>query len=316
VLAVAITVIAVSDASAEAVPPSAKSYYVSHFDRTWAANFGCDIGNNDQSAAGTQTHVIVLDFGSMYKKSDGSWALTAFGGPDISMPDARLMVEDVANYYYYYCTGNDTTSTLYVGLGTNNSGGDITSAAGAKLADAAQTAKQDVQDAGHYGQGRPIAADDMESWSAGSSHSTASRNWIDGYNGVSTKPFIVNYGSADGCPQTSVPNASSCNAGLDAESIWRVSWSGVAYPLPEIYTTNGSQAKQWRYLSKYSYNQHNAAFVFKGVMSQAGSCSQNGGCSGADNSPTDSWNQLNDQLDADTATATDPGPPTNIWWGP
>jgi hypothetical protein len=155
---------------------------------------------------------------------------------------------------------------------------------------------------------------DFESWGHSSSSAAPARAWISGYNGVSNKPFFVNYGSADGCPTGSVPSATSCNAGLPAETIWDVSWSGVAYPVPEIYTTSSSQAKQWRYLSLYSYLNHGSRFFFKGVMTQAGACSQAGGCSGTNNSPSAGWTQLNTQVNADSRTATTPDGPTDIRW--
>ncbi|MDC5697464.1 hypothetical protein OO014_09360 [Intrasporangium calvum] len=126
--------------------------------------------------------------------------------------------------------------------------------------------------------------------------------------------FFVNYGGADGCPTTSVPSAGGCNSVFPAETIWRVSWSGLAYPLPEIYTTSGSQASQWKYLSLYSYLNHGSKFTFKGVMTQAGACNQAGPCSGTNNGPSTGWSQLNTAVNTDSRTATTPDGPTDIRW--
>jgi hypothetical protein len=308
----AVAVVLVGQAPAAfAAPPSANSYYVAGYDSTWAYNIGCSLGTADKNLAGTQQHVVVLDFGAMYTSTSG-WKVTAFSGADFALSSARVMAQEFG-HGYWFCTGSDVTSSVQVGLGTNNSAGTVTSAAGAALAGAAETGYNTVKNNG-WSQASVIGANDFESWGHTSSSATAARAWVDGYNGVSQKPILVNYGSADGCPTGAMPLATNCNAGLPAETIWRVSWSGVAYPLPEIYTTTATQAKQWRYLSLYSSVNHGSRFYFQGVMTQSGACSQSGGCSGTDNSPATGWSQLNTQVNADSRTATTPGPPTDIRW--
>ncbi len=310
IAALALTAVVATPASA--APASGNSYYVTGYSTSWAYSVGCTLGTADKNLAGTQRHVVVLDFGAMYLSSSSVWMVTAFQGADFSLASARVMVQEFA-HGYWVCTGSDTTSTAYVGLGTNNSWGTITASAGAALAVQANTAWNTIQNNGWI-QGFAIGANDFESWNQSSSSATAARAWIDGYNGVSSKPFFVNYGSADGCPTAAMPSAGSCNVGLPAETIWRVSWSGVAYPLPEIYVTTGAWAKQWRYLSLYSYVNHGGRFSFQGVMTQSGACAQVGGCPGADNSPSTGWSQLNTQVNADSRTATTPGAPTDIRW--
>ncbi len=307
----------VNQSPAQAAPLSARSYYVSDFSLAWAYDRGCTAGSADLDEPGAQTRYVVLDFGAMYETASGGWNVTAFGGPDFALYKARNMVQEWAKGYFN-CTGSDVQSVAYIGLGTNNSGGDVTYAAGVELATKAQGAIDNLDAEGGYTfQGRPIGANDFEDWGQGSGLNTQSRNWINGYNSVNNKPRIVNYGAASGCPQSSVPSPTSCNVGLNAESIWRVSWSGVAYPLPEIYATSGANAKQWRYLSKYSIVEKSAGpFYFVGVMAQSGACSQYPPCNGTDNTPTEAWNQLETQLDQDPTVEMQPGAPTNIWWGP
>lgn len=302
---------------AQAAPLSARTYYVIDFSLQWAYDRGCTAGNADEAEPGTQTRYVLLDFGAMYQDAGGGWNVTAFHGPDFALYKARNMVQEWAKGYYV-CTGGDLQSVANVGLGTNNSGGDVTYAAGVELATKAKGAIANLEAEGsYYQQGRPIGASDFEDWDQGSALNTQSRNWIDGYNSVNDKPRFVNYGAASGCPQSSVPTPTSCNTGLNAETIWRVSWSGAAYPLPEIYATSGANAKQWRYLSKYSIVQKSAGpFYFVGVMAQSGACSQVGCPAGTDNTPTEAWNQLETQLDQDPAIEMQPGAPTNIWWGP
>jgi len=312
-LAVAVTGLLVLQSPAFAAgPPSSVSYYVTGYSTSWAYDAGCSLGTTDLNRAGTQRSIAVLEFGAMHSTSSG-WTVSAYSGTDMSLASARAMVQEFG-HGYWTCTGSDVTSTVYVGLGTNNSAGTITSSAGLALAQQARTA-WDTMDA-NWPQAHAIGANDFESWGQGSSLSTASRNWIDGYNSYANKVFFVDNGSADGCPTTAIPSPTSCNAGLPAETIWRVSWSGIAWPLPEIYTTSGSQAKQWKYLSLYSYVNHsNGRLVFsQGLMTQTGACNQNGGCTGTNNSPSAAWDQLNAQLDSDSRTAQDPGAPTDIRW--
>jgi len=212
---------------------------------------------------------------------------------------------------YWVGTGADVTSSLYVAIGTNNSAGTVTSGAGAALARVAKTGWA-TADANGWTQAHTIGANDFEAWGHPASSSTAAAQWLSGYNGTSGRVFLVNIGSADGCPTASVPSAGSCNAGLNAETIWKVSYSGAAYPMPEIYTTSSSQAKQWKYLSLYALAKHSRKLTFLGVLTQSGACGTS--CPGADNTPATGWNQLYKQLHSDKRTATTPGAPTDIDW--
>ena len=297
---------------AYAAPPNSVSYYVTGYSTSWAYNAGCSLGTLDLNRAGTQRSIAILGFGAMYFSSSSGWMMTAYSGTDMTIASARAMVQEFG-HGYWVCTGADVASTVYVGLGTNNSAGTITSSAGLALAKEARTA-WDTMDR-NWPQSHGIGANDFESWGKKSILSTESKNWIDGYNSYSNKVFFVNTGSADGCPTSFIPSPTSCNEGLPAETIWRVSWSGVAWPLPEIYTTSGSQAKQWKYLSLYSYTNHGGRLSFaQGLMTQYGACQQVGGCSGTNNTPSAGWDQLNTQLHSDSRTAETPGPPTDIRW--
>ena len=153
----AAALIAITGAPAVAAPLSARSYYVYKYDLTWAYNRGHDAGVADLNKAGTQTRYVVLDFGAMYQRSDGGWNVTAFSGPDLPLWKARNMVEQWAEGYYYG-VGSDLQSVAHVGLGTNNSAGDVNSAAGKALANAAKHAVSDAQSGGYYSQGRPVGA--------------------------------------------------------------------------------------------------------------------------------------------------------------
>lgn len=177
---------------AQAAPPQARSWYITSYSPSWAYDRGCNLGAQDLGDAGKQTHYVVLDFGAMYD-AGSDFKFTAFGGPDMTMSQAKDMIVEYSRGYFL-CTGSDTTSELFIASGTNNSGGDITYAAGSRLAVLARSAGNQIENAGYDGQVHPIGASDFESWGAGASRATASRNWIDGYNATSQRPLFVNYG--------------------------------------------------------------------------------------------------------------------------
>jgi len=308
-LAMTWTVLTPTSAQAVTAPPTSHSWYVSRYDTTWAYNQGHALGAADLAAAGTQRHIAVLEFGATYL-SGSTWYVTAFSGTDFPLTKARTMAEEFAKGYWVG-TGSDVTSSLYVAIGTNNSAGTVTSAAGAALARVARTGWA-TADTNGWTQAHTIGANDFEAWGHTSSGAAAARSWISGYNSTEGRVFLVNIGSADGCPTTSIPTPSSCNAGLTAETIWKVSYSGAAYPLPEIYTTSGSQAKQWKYLSLYSVTTHGKKLTFQGVLTQNGACGTT--CPGTDNTPAAGWKQLYDTLHSDSRTASTPGGPTDLDW--
>ena len=147
---------------AQAAPSSARSFYVYQYALVGRTTEVADAGSGDASEAGAQKHYVVLDFGAMYQNSGGTWMVSAFGGTDFSMSKAREMAEHWAEGYWT-CTGGDHTSVAYVGIGTNNSGGDITSAAGAHLASVVTNGNDDLHGTpNYYDQGRIMGADDFE----------------------------------------------------------------------------------------------------------------------------------------------------------
>lgn len=94
--------------------------------------------------------------------------------------------------------------------------------------------------------------------------------------------------------------------------IWYVSWAGPNWPLPEIYTTSGSQAKQWKYLSLYAYTKHGSKMNVIGSLTQYLAC--NGGCTGTNNTASAGWSQLYDQLNSDSRITDTTLHSTDIDW--
>ena len=97
--------------------------------------------------------------------------------------------------------------------------------------------------------------------------------------------------------------------------MYYVAWGAdPAIPLPEIYATSGANAKQWQKIKLYSVVTKNDPMVILGSLTQWNACQENGGCSGTDNSPSEGWQQLYDQLNSDSRTAQSLSYSTDISW--
>ncbi|HVP06087.1 MAG TPA: hypothetical protein VMT90_10470 [Dehalococcoidia bacterium] len=140
-------------------------------------------------------------------------------------------------------------------------------------------------------------------------------DWVGGYNFKYLQwPYdrrwrFVNYGSADGCPSSSI---GSCDNGWTQGNIRYVSYTiDSAWPLPDIYRMDGMNAGQWQEISKTQGLMH-----FIGSVSQYTACMQKDGpeCVGADAYPDNSWHQLWVLLNGDISTASNPDWSTDIGW--
>ena len=297
-------------AEAATTSPFSYSYYVNGTETGWAYNQGYSLGRLAYSYAGTQRFTTILDFGAMYL-SGGTWKLSNWTSAGITLDVAGQMVFEFG-MGFYAGVGTDHSSIVYIGLGTNSGGSQVNGNAGAALA-AKVVALNKSSSSWYYKTVFFVGAIDFEGgWASG----TADRNWFNGYMGYAGRPALFNYGSADGCP----PQGSACGP-LTAYDIWYLSWSGAAYPVPEIYRTDKIQAKQWKWLSNYSVaTMKSSYFTFEGVMTQYNACLQRGNCAngtpGATNNfPGTGWQQLYDQLTtAPTVGGGIYNNPTDIQW--
>jgi hypothetical protein len=83
-------------------------------------------------------------------------------------------------------------------------------------------------------------------------------SWIAGF---STKSYdYYDYGSADGCPQTTHSNG-ACNNGWNQYDEWYASWGATrADSTPEIYYQ--SQSSQWEQINLYGSIYQSSAITF------------------------------------------------------
>ncbi len=283
-----------SEAAITSLPkPITYSIYVESLTATDLYNRGVSLGESVADVSGTQTAYAILDFGALYNNSSTGWMVTKHGGTNTTDNATVPLVEAFA-HGFWIGTGSDLGSTLYLGMGVNNSS-TISNAGGKAWADRVNTANDYVRS--NYNQVYVLGAADLE---PGFGSDTQMRAFVDGYN-TNHDTSLLDYGSADGCSTTGVP--SSCNNGWSAGDVWYAAWGGANLPFPEIYTESGSQAKQWKYLSLWSVQNKGYPLTFFGALTQHKACDQRGGCSGTDNPSAEGWQQLYDQIKGNSQTA-------------
>lgn len=260
---------------------------------------GCELGIQHKNTAGKQDAVVVLDFGSPGAHGDGTLGTTLFG---IGVLRTTEIADRVKLYAqgYYVCSGTDRESKLTIGIGTTNYGTWL--ATGTNARDHGRAWALMVNDVnawlvqqGYAGQVTAVGASDIElTWNG----PTVSKNWVNGYDEVNLYDYY-DYGDMAGCPsrdrQTSV-----CYSPWTMADVWYVAFgTPPSYPLPLIYATSGVNARQWSWLSLWSFNNKGYRMDFVGSFTQCQACLQRSSdptCPYLNNKPAVGWQQLYDSL--------------------
>jgi hypothetical protein len=292
------------------------SYYITTTDTAYMYELGCQLGTRDATTEGTQDSVAVLDFSYPICASDGSFGAEFFGAGPASLNQVSISVKFFASGYYN-CSGEDNTSSLVIGVGTNNKPYSCTTAAkftahGAAWSAMVSEINQWMLSEGIFHQVQAYGASDIE---LGWNNPTLTRAWVDGFESEGEN-FYLYFGDAAGCPYEDKPWYTCGSAEWDIEDVWYFSWGAPsALPLPLIYLTSGVHAKQWAYLSQYSVAEHGYPMHFTGVFTQSGACSQfPGACSGTENTPDQAYEQLLYELNKNPETAQTLRWKTDIRW--
>lgn len=305
------------DALSLQTPTASTSRFMGTVDTSTLYAEGKQLGN--MASTQKRDDLIVLDFGwPQLQKDTGTYGTLLFS--DYMAGKKFALNGEIAQAVQAFARGyheqvdqkqNAANSQLAIAIGTNNKQGisNDSGQAWAALVDQVNTWVQQQQ----YTEIKIAAASDMElSWNTAQN----TRSWVDGYkayfaNNGKLAPTLYNYGDAAGCPPYG-----KCNGGWTQDDVWYVSWgSGVSAPLPEIYTTTGSQAKEWANLVKYSFTKDpNHPMIIAGVMTQYQSCLDQNDHSGTDNTPVQGWSQLWNALHADEQTAQTLNNPQTLRW--
>lgn len=152
------------------------------------------------------------------------------------------------------------------------------------------------------------ALDAQLAWNDGESTNA----WIDAYyrwfDENDTPPMtLFDFGSCEGCQKCVYANGQinpDCSLGSwNISQAWQKSSGAVyTYPIPEIYTPEGSNASQWFVLSRYAVEHaiRPGPIIFRGVLTEC----QSSVCPGPEGNPPDEgWWQLHSALGADPATS-------------
>lgn len=201
-------------------PPYTTSYYMNTSSPSTlpsdAYTMGCNLGTHDRDTSGTQDNVVVLLFGQPAIQSGiyGTYVWGTRGGAPYPFLSTTLIANVMQNFAqgYYFCTGSDLASQLYLSAGVNNYGAGVTNAHGRAWATMINSINSWVITNGYSSQVKIRAAADIEP-DFGSA--AAAKAWVNGYNAnYGSGLWLYNVGAASGCPWTGTPSASSpCNNG-------------------------------------------------------------------------------------------------------
>ncbi|MED1472797.1 hypothetical protein [Bacillus salipaludis] len=283
--------------SAATAPPSTTSYYMDTIDTGTLYNMGYQKGRADYYKSGTQKSIVILDFGGQ----PSSTSVSLRGMPDATLYQVEKAIEEYS-HGYWKGTGTDKSSMVHIIVGTNNSY-TVTYEGGQNFAKMINRINSHNNTYSYSDQVEVDGGNDME---PGYDDPTSTRAWVKGYDSVNYYS-LYNYGSADGCYHTNTNSGKinySCNNGWDYEDLYYISWGAPpSVPLPQIYDNSSHMAEQWQNINKYSVVTHNAYMDFAGELTQYGSCQQSGCGSILDNTPSQGWNQLYNELNSDPKTA-------------
>ena len=298
-------------------PLYSTSYYMITVDPAFTYDLGCELGSRDQGAPGTQDSVVVLDFSYPVCNADESYGAELFGFGPVPLTEIETAARSFAEGYYQ-CTGSDNDSNLVLGIGTNNKPTSCDSTAkltahGAAWAEMVNQVNQSLLASNMLQQVQAYGASDIE---LGWNSPTQSKAWLTGYGSLADAP-LIHFGDAAGCPYEDRPTldcGTSAFPEWTSEDVWYVSWGfPPSLPLPLIYLTSGVHAQQWAFLSQYAVANHGARMDFTGVFTQSQACEQ-WGCTTTDNTPSEAYWQLYNELNKYPETAQELDWKTDIRW--
>ncbi|HEY1699400.1 MAG TPA: fibronectin type III domain-containing protein [Trebonia sp.] len=293
-------------AAVTAPPPYTVSDYVMAADDTPAAmnSLGCIQAKAESGPEQGRSRLLMLDFGGQY----GTGSVLLIPPPVGSAPNTELTDAQVAADAEAYAAGYRQcvaagAGPLVVGISTNNSLNVSRALGGEWARDVVNPAQTWAAKTFPGGQVVMAASDDLE---PGFGAPGPARAWVTGYVSASGNNALYNIGSADGCAGTTM--AGVCDNGWTVGDEYAVN-AGLSSRLiraePEIYTESGIMAEQWQGISNAGPAAGRAPVEFAGELTEYTTCRIPGitWCTGIDNTPTQGWDQLYQQLNSSPATA-------------
>lgn len=309
-----------SPVSAQTYPGANVSFYVTTKSTQWHYDRGCSLGTVRANGSAPQDGLVILAYGQTRKSGTtfGASMFSAAGGVPITTTEIEAAVHEFARGFWL-CTGANTTAHVRIAVGTSNNFlatvlGDATTSVtnhGKAWADMVDNTNAGLGSIAS--QADVVGASDLEvSWST----FAVAKRWVDGYDLVNSW-HMYDFGDAVGCPlsgSTATPGA--CNNGWTQDSVRYVAWGAPsAWPVPEIYHTDGSSAKRWQQVSKYSQLKYGTRMTFLVSLTQRAACSADPNCpSSTNNTAQQGWQWLYDRFNSDPGTAQTIRWATDIKW--
>jgi len=296
-------------------PLSTTTHYVYIPSESYYIALGCDEG---QRRRPNQDVTVIFDWGYPASRNGIYGAVTL--DPEIFYPVSVItdMMEAYLTSFYVCSAENGAHLTLGIGI-NNHRTGEVTPQHGTAWVGLVNYLNDWIASHSWQNRLRAYGAIDVEfAWNS----YTVTRAWIDAYNqGWRSPSNYLNFGSCDGCPWFDFPN-SRPPGDWDYEAAYYVLWwARPAYPLPEIYLTNGGNADQWQRLAEWGVvtSTHHSLMRFQGALTQWAACLKRPeDCHGiyynTDNTPEQGWYQLWDWLNRSRNTAQSPRWSTDIRW--
>lgn len=296
-------------------PSPTTSLYLATVSGTTLYNLGCDRGTRDGARFGTQRSLVLLDFGQ--PSSSGSvYGTILFDNFATFASTSQIAnaVQEFGRGYYNCIQAVDPTSTLTIGIGTNNKEPGTTAAHGQQWATMAKSVQDWFVANGFSSRVSAVGASDMEvEYSA----PVTTKAWIDAYHSVANRPVLYNFGDASGCATPGTGANQTCNHTQQytgpkwtLDDLWYISTGvGSARALPQIYAQGGNNARQWYEVALYGSINKGSRVLFVGALTQYKACKDkrptsytSNVCINTDQIAEEGWRYLWSEIQKDTRT--------------
>jgi hypothetical protein len=301
--------------AAPPAPGATYSLYVTNATRTQLCNWGERIASDQLAGTIDADAFIIMHFFAPWRDSaTGNYGASRSGNFQTNA-QIRSVTQRLGECWFLG-TGAARTLKIAMGVTSDNSYGQVTSAHGSAWANMVANANNWAATNGYNSRLSFNGAFDPEP-GFGATVSQA-KNWMDGYRNANTGWNVFFYGAANGCPSDKSPT-SVCTWPRD--DIIYLAWqTGVTTAFPQIYDEEppsanpptSVNAQQWQKLSERAVNLGKGRINFAGGLSQYQACiDQNHPqeCTGTENTPQaswkDLWNEVNCTFDSGTCTTND-----------
>ena len=303
-------------------PITTTSWYQDSVSESLFYDKGCNVANGVESGTEPGAPLVMMSFGNPEKIDASTWGASMYSQPTQSTVQIKQAIQQWGKGFYICLDSSLRASTdVKIGAGVTNqfpSSWDRNTANnhGQQWGTMIKNANDWFSTNGYASVVRAVGGSDVE---LGYKGPNESRGWVDGYNSVTNTGFLYNFGDAAGCQTFSSGDANSCGTtsypGWTSADVYYVSYEvPLAFPLPQIYNTGGTNAEQWVMISQWAVNNGKGKLSFTGPLTQYQACSQVGGCSGTNNTASDAWTQMKNKMDAKPDTVSDMAKSTDIKW--